>query len=309
MTIQISAVICTLNRANYLRKAIQSLVNQTLDKNLYEILIVDNGSSDDTKRVVVEEFAHVPNLRYLYEPIVGLNQARNTGWRNAKGEYVAYTDDDAIASPQWLHKILDAFRTVQPKPGCVGGKIEPIWEGNRPAWLSDNMAGYLAVLNLSERPITSNERQLLAGVNMACPRHLLEAVGGFHLGLDRKGGNLLSHGDILVQRQAMKSGYPCFYHPEIAVRHHIHASRLSQKWCVRRMYWEGVSEALSQVYLDSLTARKRLQMAFSTVGILLRSKRLLAKLMIPADNPIIFEQQCLTWTKIGYVMGTLGIAG
>ena len=308
MTIEISAVICTLNRANYLRKALQSLVDQTLDNNLYEILIVDNGSTDDTKRVVLEEFAHVPNLRYLYEPIQGLNQARNTGWRNAKGEYVAYTDDDAIASREWLHNILNAFKTTKPTLGCVGGKIEPIWEGNPPTWLSDSMAGYLAILTYSEKPITSDERQLLAGVNMACPKHLIEAVGGFHLGLDRKGRNLLSHGDVLLQRQVMKMGYPCYYHPQIVVQHHIHTSRLTQEWFVRRMYWEGVSEALSQIYLESLTARKRQQMAFSTISVLLRSKRLLAKLWIPAKNSMVFEQQCLTWAKIGYVMGSLGVA-
>ena len=139
MNIDISAIICTHNRASYLIKAIQSLVNQTLDKSLYEIIIVDNGSTDDTKRIVSEEFASVRNLKYVYEPILGLSQARNTGWKNAKGKYVAYLDDDAIADSQWIEKILLTFNSVKPTHGALGGKVEPIWESPRPRWVSDSM--------------------------------------------------------------------------------------------------------------------------------------------------------------------------
>src|SRR5690349_21431211 len=128
MTIRISAIIPTYNRADYLGNAIQSLIEQTLPIEQYEILVIDNCSTDRTRQIVCEDFAHVPNLRYIYEPVLGLSQARNTGWQQARGDYVAYLDDDAIASSQWLEKILFTFRTVTPIPGCVGGKVEPIWE-------------------------------------------------------------------------------------------------------------------------------------------------------------------------------------
>ena len=105
MNIKISAIICTFNREQYLHKAIQSLVEQTLEGELYEIIVVDNCSTDRTKQVVTEKFAHISNLRYLYELILGISQARNTGWQNARGEYIAYLDDNAIASPVPLEKI------------------------------------------------------------------------------------------------------------------------------------------------------------------------------------------------------------
>ena len=124
--IHISAVICTYNRADCLARAIKSLVNQTLPKENYEILIVDNASTDSTKDIIRREFSGVPNLSYFYEPVLGIARARNTGWNNAKGTYVCYLDDDAVASPEWLEKIIEVFRTTTLKIGCVGGRIDPV---------------------------------------------------------------------------------------------------------------------------------------------------------------------------------------
>ena len=103
--VRISAVVCTLNRATYLARAVESLVNQTYPKEYYEIIVVDNGSTDNT-REVVEQFSQCAIIRYIYEPVKGLSQARNTGWQAAAGKYVAYLDDDAIARPRWLEKML-----------------------------------------------------------------------------------------------------------------------------------------------------------------------------------------------------------
>lgn len=87
--------ICTHNGAKVLQNAIQSLVQQTLSKKDYEILVVDNT------REIVKQFETGENLRYIFEPNLGLSNARNTGWQNAGGEFVAYLDDDAIACTEW----------------------------------------------------------------------------------------------------------------------------------------------------------------------------------------------------------------
>lgn len=308
MAVKLSAIICTFNRAHYLRKALQSLVDQTLPKEQYEILVVDNCSTDNTSQVVHEEFGSVSNLLYLYEPVLGLSQARNTGWRNARGEYVAYLDDDAIACPEWLERILDVFETVKPQPGCVGGKIEPIWGAPRPCWLSDKISPYLTIVDWSETPMALNGKQWLAGANIAFPRHLLEAVGGFQVSLGRRGGKLLSLEEILLRQQLEDRGYCCFYHPEIAVRHHIPASRLTKGWFVRRVYWGGVSDALIQIHQKSPSITKRLRMGLSTIRSRLLSPRELANLVIPTDDPDRFARKCPTIVRIGYVMGLLGIS-
>lgn len=311
MTIQISAIICTFNRAHYLQKSLQSLIDQTLDASNYEIIVIDNRSSDETKKVVTEEFTNTSNLRYLYEPIQGLSQARNTGWQNAKGKYVAYLDDDAIASPHWLEKIVEVFETTVPQPGMVGGKIEPIWESPMPEWLSKNTSVYLALLDWSDSPMTSTTRQLLAGANVSFPRHLLEEFGGFDVNLGRKANKLLSNEEILLWHQLKTRGYCCLYHPEVAVRHHIQASRLNQNWFVRRLYWEGVSDALLKVHLESLSFKERLKLAVSSTRALLRSRKDIKELIHltkTADDPKNFDRQCSTWSKIGYIMGAWGLA-
>lgn len=250
--IQISAIICTHNRAEYLSKAVDSLGNQTLNQQLYEILVVDNASTDNTKAYVSKERGVTLNLRYIYEPIPGLNHARNAGWRNARGDFVAYLDDDAIASPTWLETIVNVFNTVIPTPGCVGGRVDPVWGSPPPSWLSDQLIGYLAVVNWSAKPIVLDETRYIAGVNMAFPKHLLAQVGGFQTGIDRVGAKLLSNGDILVERLIRAKGYDCFYHPEIAVQHYVPASRLTKKWFLTRGYWQGVSDViLDQVLIPA----------------------------------------------------------
>ena len=172
-SMRISAVICTHNRAHYLRTAIQSLADQTLNKDRFEILVVDNGSTDATREVVTSEYSGVANLRYVYEPKLGHSQARNTGWQNAAGEYIAFLDDDAIASPEWLERIVDAFDTVHPKPACLGGRIDPIWEVPRPAWLPDSLVTFLAVLNYSDDAFFLKPKQYLIGANIAFTREAI----------------------------------------------------------------------------------------------------------------------------------------
>lgn len=246
MKVRISAIICTHNRADYLKKAIQSLADQTLPREQYEVVVVDNGSTDDTK-AIVESFEHFENLRYIYEPTLGLSQARNTGWQNARGEHIAFLDDDAIACPEWLERIVAALETVHPRPGSVGGKVVPIWEVERPAWLPKELEAHLTIVDWAELPtFLTEDYQFLAGTNVAYPRHILDEVGGFSTSLGRKASNLLSNEEILLKRQLKRRNQATYYDPDICVYHHIPAERLTKRWFYRRALWQGVSDAILQ---------------------------------------------------------------
>lgn len=307
MNILISAIICTHNRAEYLTKAIQSLIDQHTPKDKYEIIVVDNCSTDPTKKVV-EKFSNLGNVRYIHESTLGLSYARNTGWHNARGKYVAYLDDDAIACPVWLDKILEVFETVTPRPGCVGGKAEPLWEAPRPTWLSDKLVTGLTVINWSDTPhvLPDLSQRWLVGANIAFPVEVLERVGGFTSGLDRAGKNLLSSGDIFLEKQILKAGYSCFYHPKITVSHHIQKSRLEKGWFIRRYYWQGVSDAAMQLLEESPSKMKRVQLATAMALRLLRSPRKLMNLVVTRDDPERFTEKCFTLIEVGYIMGLLG---
>jgi glycosyltransferase involved in cell wall biosynthesis len=309
MSVYISAIVCTLNRANYLRKALQSLVSQTLDMNLYEILVIDNCSTDNTKQVATEEFAQIPNLSYLFEPVLGLSQARNTGWQNAIGKYVAYLDDDAIASPQWLEKILEVFETVQPQPACVGGKVTPIWEAPKPDWLPDKLLNYFTMADYSETPIFLSHAQFNVGANIAFPKWIFEKVGAFQTGLGRTNKKLLSMEENLFQEKIREMGHLCFYHPDISVQHHIPVSRLTKNWLLRRLYWEGISSSKVQIYRESLSTHKRVRLGVSQIRRLLSSPQGLIGLFVSTEEPEDFVRQCMTLSQIGYVIGILGIVG
>ena len=290
-------------------KAIQSLVDQQLSKDKYEIIVVDNRSTDSTKEVV-EQFIEKGNIRYIYESNLGLSFARNTGWRNARGDYVAYLDDDAIACPVWLDRILQVFETVIPRPGCIGGRVEPIWESCRPAWLSDWLLHGLAIIDWSETPRVLNNISMewLVSANIAFPVEVLERFGGFHLGLGRVGKHLLSGDEILLEKQILKAGYSCFYHPEIAVKHHIPKSRLRKDWFIRRYYWQGISDAVMQLLEDAPTKTERVHLIISKALSLLLSPRKLMNLILPSDNPRQFTEKCFTLITVGHISGLLGAA-
>jgi glycosyltransferase involved in cell wall biosynthesis len=304
----ISAVVCTFNRAQYLRKAIRSLLDQTLPSEDYEIIVVDNGSTDGTAEMVRDEFPCVSNLNYIREPVLGLSQARNKGWRCATGDYVAYLDDDAVASPSWLENILRVFETVRPMPGCVGGKVELIWEASRPKWLSEEMVGYLTKVDLAKTPVIVNDTQWLAGANMAFPRGRLEELSGFDLGLGRKSNKLLSMEEIQVQRKLQNKGYNCFYDPEVSVKHHVPPSRLTQKWFLRRAYWQGVSNALVEIQRKVLSALERTRIGVSVARRVFLSRRQMANLLMPTNDAERFALKCSALSRVGYAMAFWGIA-
>jgi glucosyl-dolichyl phosphate glucuronosyltransferase len=240
---RISAVIATRNRSAYLRKAIDSLVHQNLDPDLYEIIVVDNGSEDDTKQVV-EEFSSAPNLRYMFQPVLGCSPARNMGWQNAQGEIIAYMDDDAIACPEWLAGFIDAFDYYGPIVGSMGGKIELIWEVPKPDWLSPKLLGILSVYRYSDKMVVLNKDQWLSICNLAYPKKVLQAAGGLREDLGRKGNILRAGDENYLRQQTDEMGLISVYHPDLVVYHHMPASRLTKKWFKDANFWQGKSTAL-----------------------------------------------------------------
>lgn len=134
----ISVVICTRNRAESLKRALKSICNMHVPDGLsWEVVVVDNGSSDDTPAVCASYETELP-IRYLCEEQGGVSIARNTGVREARGAYICWADDDVEVAENWLTSYLLAFEKF-PEGAYFSGKIEPVFEGSGPQWLSDNM--------------------------------------------------------------------------------------------------------------------------------------------------------------------------
>jgi glycosyltransferase involved in cell wall biosynthesis len=304
----VSVVICTRNRAPLLRRALASVVAQSLPRDLFEIVVVDNGSTDETAAVAAE-FADGADLRYLREDRIGLCVARNSGWQAARGHIVAYFDDDAVARPGWLSAVHDGFAGAD-RVGVIGGRVHPIWEASRPSWLADEIAGSLTIVDWgpAAKILPDLGREWLVGANMAVPRSLLAEIGGFHPWLDRVGNNLLSSGDVFLQKELVRRGYHCLYLPAMAVDHLVPEGRLNRRWFLRRFYWQGVSDAVMQLIEGTPSPRQRVRLALSRVATLLRSRRKIAALLRRCDRPKDFATRCMALIDLGFIAGLLGAA-
>jgi glycosyltransferase involved in cell wall biosynthesis len=303
---RVTVVICTRQRAASLRRTLLSIVDQARESGA-EIIVVDNASTDDTA-AVVHAFASV---RYVREDHLGLCRARNRGWREAGTPVIAFLDDDAVAAPGWMAAVRGAFADGDPAVGCVGGAVLPDWEVPPPAWLSRRVALGLTIIDWpgGRRRLTDLGAEWLAGANLACRVAALEAVGGFHPGLDRRGAHLLSSGDVFLEKRMMQCGYACVYEPAMRVHHGVPAARLSHGWFRRRYFWQGVSDAVMDVIEHSPSrARRALDTAASSARLLTRPARL-ATLFRDTRDAAEFEQQCWTWIAVGRVAGLLGAGG
>ncbi|MGG6293035.1 glycosyltransferase family 2 protein [Leptolyngbya sp. AN02str] len=243
---QVSAIICTYNRAHDLDGALRSLLDQQFSGR-YEIIVVDNASNDRTAAVVqawqVQAGNRVP-IRYLYEATLGLSVARNTGAAAARAEILAYLDDDAIAHPTWLVSLWQVFQ-AHSAVAIAGGKVQLQWPDSMspPPWLSAGLRSSLGAYDLGDRlQLIDCPGQTPRGVNYAIRRSFWQSVGGFDVQLGRVGGNLLSNEELYMTQLAIHAGQQVAYVPQALVLHKVSPNRLRIAWFFRRSWWQGISE-------------------------------------------------------------------
>jgi glycosyltransferase involved in cell wall biosynthesis len=246
----ITAVICTRDCADFLDKCIQSLLRQSIDPSKYEILVVDNGSTDSTGDIL-KYFEDEQVIRSVYEPVIGLSRARNTGWKNAKGQYVGYIDDDAVAEVGWLESALWCFENLSPVPDWVGGPINLYWETKSPDWLNEELSVPLGKVYWGDEPCRLTKDQRLGGGNSFFPKARLKELRGFDERLGRKHGSLLSGEETQLQKRIEAEGGFLYYHPGVCIRHFVSSERTKPLWFYRRYYWGGVSDYIMGKTLNS----------------------------------------------------------
>ncbi|NJK39299.1 MAG: glycosyltransferase family 2 protein [Oscillatoriales cyanobacterium RM2_1_1] len=238
---EISAIICTHNREHYLGAAIDSVLSQ--DFRAFEVIVIDNASSDRTREVVEARLSD-PRLRYVYEPITGLSVARNRGAQESQSPILAYLDDDAVASSQWLGVLYRAYQDND-KLAIAGGKVTLIWPNgvSPPKWISPGLAGNLGAYDLgSEMVLIQTPGLTPRGLNYSIRRSFLEQIGGFDLNLGRVGKRLLSNEELMTTQLALEKGWQVAYLPEALVAHNVAPERINRSWFMERGWWQGISE-------------------------------------------------------------------
>lgn len=301
---KISVVICTFNRADLLVSALESVCVQTISAFVYEVIIVDNNSTDNTNIIVGDFCRQHINIRYYREPQQGLSYARNRGWREARGQYVAFLDDDARASPDWLETAFDCFCRVRPEPLAIGGKILPAYDTPKPKWFHDD----LEVRSFGEDPRFLRTGESFSGSNVVFRRDVLEDYGGFDVTVGVK-GPYLSVGEetALFARIWQDKPDACFYYsPSMVVYHSVPEYKMTVWYSLKRSFVTGQAWMI-QNSPSSLYERMWLLVRIVVSACLWIGRSLLNKRRYPSFNH--WAAKCLSPVaiEVGRLTGCLGL--
>ena len=241
----LSIVICTYNRDKYLQKCLDHLARQTADNEQFEILVINNRSTDSTEQVCRDFQQRNPDLqfRYYFEPRQGLSFCRNRGIEESRSPVISYLDDDAFADTGYADNLISYFKH-NPAVDAVGGKVTPIYQSQEPPWMSKFLLPLVAALDKGEKTRPFTGREFPIGANMAFRRSALEETGLFHTGLGRKADTLGSGEEKDLFYRMKKQHRKVHYLPGAHVMHHIPDERLSIEYIKKMARGIGKSEAV-----------------------------------------------------------------
>lgn len=246
---RITACVCTHDRSDYLQDCLDGLRAQSVGPTAFDILVVDSGSSPWQAARIADLVADTVNARLLRVIQPGLSRARNAAARSIGSGYVAYLDDDAIPTQDWIATIQSAVVGACPPPALIGGAIWPLWEAPLPGWWPVALYGVLSIIDIEGQGHYSHSgvARVLEpyGANMIIHVPELLAVGGFLETIGRQGMVLLSDEEKVLTWRLQEAGHSTLYDSRIIVHHQIQCARLTVDWLLARMYWQGVSASRS----------------------------------------------------------------
>lgn len=238
----ISIVVCTHNRADLLADLLPTICEQIVSDLAYEVIIVDNNSSDKTPIVGGDFAARFSHTRYLVEPQQGLSHARNRGWQAARGRYVGYIDDDCRVPEGWLAVAADIVQSVEPT--AFGGPYFAFFNQPKPAWFKETYESHVpySIAQFIDEP------DKLHGGNLFVQRDALAIVGGFDPSFGMK-GEKIAYGEESMLLERIRQRLPTstfYYNPALFIYHLVRPEKLAWHRIVRQRFNNGC--AAYQVY-------------------------------------------------------------
>jgi glucosyl-dolichyl phosphate glucuronosyltransferase len=228
----ISIVLPTYNRAADLPQAIDSALDQTAPPDAYELVVVDNNSTDDTGRLVDDLSRRYPGrIRYVLERKQGVAYARNAGIGASRAEILAFFDDDVRVAPDWIETLLRVYREC-PGVECLGGKVLPEWSAPPPPWLTRAHWAPLALQDFGDAPmiLSPENPKGLISANLSCRRSLLNRIGGFSPVFQRVKDGIGSLEDDEWIRRLWKAGGRALYVPDLIAYTDVPGARLTRDY-------------------------------------------------------------------------------
>lgn len=256
----LSIIICTYNRDKYIYNVLKSLAENTLSKNLYEIVLINNNCTDQTSRECSRFAQDYPDVRFrsYIETNQGLSHARNRGIKESQGEILVYVDDDALVNKEYLQTYADFFHN-HPDIDAAGGPIIPQYETAEPSWMSyftkALITGY-KYLGDKEREFPKNDYP--GGGNAAYRSDVFKKVGLFNIKLGRKGDSLIGAEEKDIFDKMTALGMRFFYLPNAILYHLIPEKKLSKEYFDRLTYSIGKSERMRTLSIGKWKYVKRI---------------------------------------------------
>jgi glycosyltransferase involved in cell wall biosynthesis len=231
-----TVVICTRAAGPALAEAMASVARQSLSAGEWELVVVDNSAADPSIRAAVDHLraelfaGRHDQLRFVVCPTPGLSAARNAAIAEARGDIVAFIDDDAVAADGWLQTVCEAFAS-RPHVGVVGGHIRLRLPDPRPDALQPGWEKYWSHFVTEHPGLTevSDWRHFPWGANWSARRGALRAIGGFRTQYGRTGHNYWGGEELVAARLIQRLGYAIAIEPAAVVDHHVAPDRFTRE--------------------------------------------------------------------------------
>lgn len=255
-----SVIFCTYNREKYIYNALKSIAEQDFPVSEYEIVLVNNNSTDSTENICNQFKTDYPQVdfRYYIETNQGLSYARNRGVEESRGDILVFVDDDATVFEYYLSSIHDFF-TNHPAVSACGGPIVPVYEVDKPKWLSlytEQLLGGALYEGDKVKPFRNGKYP--GGGNSAFRKEVFQKYGLFNVELGRKGTGLIGAEEKDLYDRLVRGREEFYYLPQMGIHHYIPAKKLSIPHFKELTYSIGKSERIRTKAVSAEAYRKRL---------------------------------------------------
>jgi len=241
----VSAVVCTYSLDNYpnLVEAVDSLLAQTHRE--MEVIIAVDGNAELYERVLAHYSGNKAVKTVLLKENVGVSGARNAGISVARGDVIAFIDDDAVADKGWVENLLTTYRDFD--AAAVGGKILPVWLGGKPDYLPEELYWLAGITHEGFAEEKVVEVRNTFGPNMSFKREVFDKIGFFNENLgfaQKRAPSIQAEEPEFALRMRRKLGKGVIYNPKAIVYHKIPPSKVKVRLLLKRAFYQGYSKAL-----------------------------------------------------------------
>ena len=293
----ISVIICTYNREKYIYNVLKSIAENDLSRKEYEVVLVNNNSTDNTEQECRRFEADFPEVKFRYclETSQGLSYARNCGIRQSEGDLLAYVDDDATVNKEYLSTYARFF-AKRPDAVAAGGPILPVYETEEPSW----MTHYTRQLITGKLYLGDKEREFPRGAfpgggNACYRKSVFDTVGLFNVELGRKGNSLIGAEEKDLFDKMTTNGMHFYYLPTAILYHIIPPHKLTQDYFDRLTFSIGQSERYRTLQISRKKYLRRLvQEAIKWGGTLVLWGSYAARLHFDKGNKLVAFRRNVT---------------